>query len=73
MIRGAEALQMARFGPGLSRFRRGKKIGPKEAPTKHDQAPEGTVETHLALAHTSMSAFGLKVETQLTISIKSMW
>ncbi len=31
-------------------------FGPEEAPTRHDQAPEVTVETQLALARTSTLA-----------------
>ncbi len=40
-------------------------VGPEEAPTRHDQAPEVTVETRLALARTGMPAFGPTVETRL--------
>ncbi len=38
---------------------------PEEAPTKHDQAPEVTVETRLVLAHTVTPIFGPTVETRL--------
>ncbi len=40
-------------------------VGPEEAPTRHDQALEVTVETRLSLARTSMPAFGPTVETRL--------
>ncbi len=54
--------------PALAQgFRRAKNlaVGPEEAPTRHDQAPEVTVETRLALARTGMPAFGPTVETRL--------
>ncbi len=38
-------------------------VGPEEAPTRHDQAPEVKVETRLTLARNSMPAFGPTVET----------
>ncbi len=43
-------------------------VGPEEAPTRHNQAPEVKVETQLALARNSMPAFGPTVETVTYVS-----
>ncbi len=78
MIHGADALQTRRnsafvhnhstspsFGPRFSSGQKTLVVGPEEAPTRHDQAPEVTLERWLALACTSMPAFGPTLETRL--------
>ncbi len=64
--------ELARFGPRFSSGQKTLGVGPEEALTRHNQALEVTVETRLALALTSMHAFGPTVEIRLIIPIKSI-
>ncbi len=56
---------LARFGQRYSTGQKSLAVGPEEAPKRHDQATEVTVEKRLALACTSTLAFGPTVEMGL--------